>query len=200
MLPFWGIDWAKIRQSERGSARSTSCNFSKKQLEVVPNAEMTEDHLIAAVSLPMWFPPVKIDGDTLHRRGLHHRRERRGGDPPRRRRDLGDLDGQHASDEWRAGFVDAVLPHHRERSPTRNFFAIWRRIEENNAAIAAGEPGEFGRHIALQLLQAEVPVHYLLQLLARPHGRSGEPGRRGRARRGAAQNGIPLLQDGGCVR
>ena len=25
---------------------------------------MTEDHLVASVSLPMWFPPVKINGDT----------------------------------------------------------------------------------------------------------------------------------------
>ena len=38
-------------------------NFSKKRLEVTPNSQMDEDKLIASVSLPMWFPPVVINGD-----------------------------------------------------------------------------------------------------------------------------------------
>ncbi|HEX2445357.1 MAG TPA: patatin-like phospholipase family protein, partial [Vicinamibacterales bacterium] len=62
VLPFWGIDWAKIRSGTRLGTFNV-LNYSRKALEVVPNSEMTEDHLIGAVSLPMWFPPVQIGGD-----------------------------------------------------------------------------------------------------------------------------------------
>ena len=63
VLPFWGIDWNKIRAGVRLGTFNLF-NFSKKRLEVVTNDGMTEDHLISAVSLPMWFPPVKINGDS----------------------------------------------------------------------------------------------------------------------------------------
>ena len=39
-------------------------NFSKHQLEVVEPRQMDEDHLCAAVALPMFFPPVVLNGDT----------------------------------------------------------------------------------------------------------------------------------------
>src|SRR4026209_1243247 len=63
VLPFWGVDFQKIRTGSR-TGTFNLFNFSKKQLDVVPNTQVTEDHLIAAVSLPMWFPPVTINGDT----------------------------------------------------------------------------------------------------------------------------------------
>jgi len=37
-------------------------------------------------------------------------------------------------------------------------------IERNNAAIACGQPGEFGRSIEVRWLSAEVPAHYLFSL------------------------------------
>jgi hypothetical protein len=36
------------------------------------------------------------------------------------------------------------------------------RIDASNEAIAAGANGEFGRHIDVKLLRAEVPLHYLI--------------------------------------
>src|SRR5436190_12650075 len=63
VFPFWGLDWTKIRQSPRLGTFNLF-NFSKKQLEVRLQSQMTEDAAIASVSLPMWFPPVTIDGDT----------------------------------------------------------------------------------------------------------------------------------------
>ena len=51
VLPFWGIDWQKIRQSTRLGTFNTF-NFSKKQLEVKLQSEMNEDLQISAVSLP----------------------------------------------------------------------------------------------------------------------------------------------------
>src|SRR5689334_10229961 len=63
VLPGWGVDFAKVRAGAR-LGTFNYFNFSKKRLETVTNAQMTEDIQIAAVSLPMWFPPVTINGDT----------------------------------------------------------------------------------------------------------------------------------------
>ena len=35
------------------------------------------------------------------------------------------------------------------------------RIQRNNDAVAGGAAGEFGRHVAVRELQAEVPLDYL---------------------------------------
>jgi hypothetical protein len=63
--------------------------------------------------------------------------------------------------EYRDGFV-AQYFHIIETVADTNFFTYWKRIEASNARIAAGQPGEFGRHITLHLIEAEVPIHYLL--------------------------------------
>jgi hypothetical protein len=71
-----------------------------------------------------------------------------------------------------------------------------RRIEENNAAIAEGRDGEFGRRIELKILKAEVPLHYLINLSS---DRLKEAVNRGvrDARRWCVEQGIPLSgQDG----
>src|SRR6266540_2575050 len=105
VLPRWGLDWDRIRASSRLGTFNV-CNFTTRELEVIPNDRMSEDLLIASVSLPMWFPPVVINGQTY-------------------------LDSVYMTDA---------------------------NLEE---AIRRG-PGEFGRPITLRLLQAEVPIHYLI--------------------------------------
>ncbi len=158
VLPFWGIDFAAIRNGQRLGTFNVF-NFSKKRLEVVTHDQMTEDHLIAAVSLPMWFPPVKIGGDTYIDAVFIcdanvEEAIRRGAD------EIWAIWTVSTRDEWRDGFV-AQYFQIIETTADTNFFSIWNRIEESNRRLAAGQPGEFGRHITLRLLQAEVPVHYL---------------------------------------
>ncbi|MFH0352202.1 MAG: hypothetical protein ACHBMF_09780, partial [Chromatiales bacterium] len=58
-----GLDWKKIRGSRR-EATFNVYNFSKHELRPVTAPEMTEDFLVAAALLPMWFPPVHVDRDT----------------------------------------------------------------------------------------------------------------------------------------
>ena len=159
VLPFWGIDWSAIRQSSRVGTFNVF-NFSKKQLDIVPQSRMDEDRLVAAVSLPMWFPPVTIDGDTCFDAvyitdGNLEEAVRRGAD------EIWAIWTVSRRDEWRDGFVNEYFQIIESVADT-NFFTYWKRIEENNRRIAAGEAGEFGRPIALHLLEAEVPVHYLL--------------------------------------
>jgi predicted acylesterase/phospholipase RssA len=159
VLPSWGIDWNRIRQSSRAGTFNVF-NFSKKQLEVVPQSQMTEDFQIAAVSLPMWFPPVAINGDTYFDSvyisdGNLEEAVKRGAD------EIWAIWTVSRKNEWRDGFVNEYFQIVETVADT-NFFAYWKRLEENNRRMAAGEPGEFGRTIKLNLIEAEVPVHYLL--------------------------------------
>ena len=159
VLPSWGIDWNKIRQSQRLGTFNLF-NFSKKQLEVVTQSQMTEDYQIAAVSLPMWFPPVTINGNTyfdavyITDANLEEA-VARGAD------EIWAIWTVSRRDEWRNGFVNEYFQIIETVADT-HFFNYWNRLEENNRRIAAGQAGEFGRPIALNLIEAEVPVHYLL--------------------------------------
>ncbi|MFI5177820.1 MAG: patatin-like phospholipase family protein [Vicinamibacterales bacterium] len=158
LFPKWGLDWNRIRAGTRLGTFNL-CNFSKKRLEVVTNAGMDEDRLVSAVSLPIWFPPVKINGD-LYIDAVYltdanvAEAIRRGAD------EIWAIWTVSTRDEWRPGFVEQYFQI-IETVADGNFFAIWERINQNNQAIAAGNTGEFGRPIALKLLQAEVPVDYL---------------------------------------
>jgi predicted acylesterase/phospholipase RssA len=159
VLPFWGIDWNAIRQSTRAGTFNVF-NFSKKQLEVVPHSQITEDYQIAAVSLPMWFPPVTIHGDTYFDAvyisdGNLEEAVRQGAD------EIWAIWTVSRKNEWRDGFVNEYFQIIETVADT-NFFTYWKRLEENNRRIEAGQPGEFGRPIKLNLIEAEVPVHYLL--------------------------------------
>lgn len=159
VFPFWGLDWNKVKQSTKNCTFNLF-NFSKKQLETIPASKMSEDHQAAAVSLPMWFPPVNINGDTYFDAvyitdGNLEEAIRQGAD------ELWAIWTVSRKNEWRDGFVNIYFQTIETVADT-NFFAYWRRIEESNRRIAAGQQGEFGREIKLNLIEAEVPVHYLL--------------------------------------
>lgn len=161
VIPAWGLDFEKIRSSSRLGTFNV-CNFSTKDIEVITNDRLTEDFLVASVSLPMWFPPVKIDGqtylDAVYLTDANVEEAiRRGAD------EIWAIWTVSTRDEWNDGFV-AQYFQIIEIAADGRFFPTWRRIEKNNAEIAAGREGEFSRHIELRLLQAEVPVHYLLNL------------------------------------
>lgn len=159
----WGLDWDAIRGSSRLGTFNL-CNFSRQRLEVVDQSGMDEDRLVSAVSLPMWFPPVKIDGDdyvdaVYLTDGSLEEAIRRGAD------EIWAIWTVSRAARWRAGFVNQYFQI-IEIAANGRFFDTWNRIAENNRAIAEGREGEFGRRIEQKLLQAEVPVHYLLNVSA----------------------------------
>jgi len=195
VLPFWGIDFSKINSSSKLGTFNL-LNYSKKRLEVITQQQLTEDRLIASVSLPMWFPPVVIDGDryidAVYISDANVEEAiRRGAD------EIWAIWTVSTRDEWRPGFV-AQYFHIIETVADTNFFTIWRRLEANNARIAAGEAGEFGRHIELRLLQAEVPLHYLFNL---SRDRFAEAVNLGveTARAWCAEHGIPRPNPGPAI-
>jgi predicted patatin/cPLA2 family phospholipase len=161
VFPSWGLDWAAIRASER-EATFNACNVDRYAIEVFTPDQMTEDLLVACVSLPMWFPPVVVDDqtyvDAVYLTDANVEEAiRRGAD------EIWVIWTVSEKGEWRPGFVNQYFQI-IEIVANGNLRRIVRRIEENNAALAAGRPGEFGRRIELKILRAEVPVHYIVDV------------------------------------
>lgn len=159
IFPAWGLDWNKIRTSGR-EATFNVYNFSKHNLRPVTPPEMTEDFLIATASLPIWFPPVRIDGDTyidavFNTASNLEEAIRRGAD------ELWVIWTTSTRGEWGNGFVGNFFGIF-EATTNGGYHRILARIQTSNAAIERGGPGEFGRHITVRELRSEVALHYLL--------------------------------------
>ncbi|HEX9960986.1 MAG TPA: patatin-like phospholipase family protein [Pyrinomonadaceae bacterium] len=155
----WGYDWDKIRAS-RLNATFNVFNFSRKEIQVIEPKDMSEDLLVACVSLPMWFPPVRLNGETyidsVYMTDANIEEAiRRGAD------ELWIIWTVSEKDEWNPGFV-ANYFQIIETSADGHYKAIIKRVRENNEAVAAGERGEFGRHIEIKELKADVALHYLI--------------------------------------
>lgn len=163
VFPRWGLDWDAMRAAKR-EATFNVYNFSRQALEVLTPNMMTEDFLVACASLPMWFPPVLIHEniyfDSVYITDANLEEAiRRGAD------ELWVIWTVSEKSVWNPGFV-ANYFQIIEATANGHFRRIVQRIEENNAALRTGKPAEFGRHIELKILRAEVPLHYLLNLSA----------------------------------
>jgi predicted patatin/cPLA2 family phospholipase len=161
IFPGWHLDWDKIRSSQR-VATFNVYNFSKQRLEVLTPDVMTEDYLVACASIPMWFPPVLINGNTyldavFMTDANIEEAIKRGAD------EIWVIWTVSERNVWNSGFI-ANYFQIIETCANGQLNRMQQRIEQNNAALAAGNAGEFGRHIDLKILRAEVPLHYLINL------------------------------------
>jgi predicted patatin/cPLA2 family phospholipase len=159
VFPAWGLDWAKIRGSGR-EATFNIYNFSKHELRPVTAPEMTEDHLVAAASLSLWFPPVSSNGETyidavFNTASNLEEAIRRGAD------ELWIIWTASQTGVWHDGFVGNFFGIF-EATTNWNYKQMLARIARNNESLERGDAGEFGRPILVRELKAEVPVHYLL--------------------------------------
>ena len=161
LLPRWGLDWTRIRATER-EASFNLYDFTSHELVPLPASAMDEELLMASISIPMWFPPVRREGHTyldavfISDANLEEAIAR-GAD------ELWVIWTVSERSEWWAGFVGIYFGI-IEMVANGNFRRVLRRIERNNTEVAAGRSGEFGRHIEVKVLRAEVPVHYLVVL------------------------------------
>lgn len=62
VFPHLGINVNNIRAADGIQATFNVCNFSTKTNEVIRHQDITEDFLIAGISLPGTLPPVEING------------------------------------------------------------------------------------------------------------------------------------------
>jgi predicted acylesterase/phospholipase RssA len=157
----WGLDWDLIRSSTKAATFSVY-NFTQHQLKVLTPNQMTPDYLVACGSLPMWFPPVTIE-DELYIDAVYltdanlMEAVRRGAD------ELWIIWTVSERSVWHDGFL-ATYFQVIETTANGHFRQDLQRINANNAAIAAGHSGEFGRSIDVKILRAEVPLHYIINL------------------------------------
>ena len=173
IFPSWGIDLNRIRASPR-DATFNVYNFSKHQLRPVTTPEITEDFLIATASLPMFFPPVKIEGDTYIDAVLNTATNleeaiRRGAD------EVWIIWTTSERGKWGKGFLGNFFGIF-EATANYSYRRVLTRIDANNAAIERGLPGEFGRPVKVYELKAEVGLHYLFNFKRRRFPEAVEEG------------------------
>lgn len=159
VLMQWGLDWNKIRATNREASFNVYA-VTAQELRVIPSKAMSEDYLLAAAALPMWFPPMVIDGhvyvDAVHATGANLDHALAIGSD-----ELWIIWTTSTRGRWRPGFVNEFFQIFEECTNSRLRSSL-RRIEESNRRFAAGEHSEFGRHVEVKILSAEVPLHYLL--------------------------------------
>ncbi|MDO9614827.1 MAG: patatin-like phospholipase family protein [Bacteroidota bacterium] len=63
VYPTLGIDVAKMNANTAIDATFNVCNFSKKTIEVFSNRNVTLQHMVAGMSLPIIMPAIEINGD-----------------------------------------------------------------------------------------------------------------------------------------
>jgi predicted patatin/cPLA2 family phospholipase len=173
IFPKWGIEVDKVRASSR-EATFNVYNFSKHQLLPVSQSELTEDFLIATASLPMFFPPVKIEGDTYIDAVFNTATNleeaiRRGAD------ELWVIWTTSQLGNWHRGFLGNFFGIF-EATSNYSYRRVLTRIEVNNLAIERGDHGEFGRPIIVRELRAEVGLHYLFNFKQRHFPETVEEG------------------------
>jgi predicted patatin/cPLA2 family phospholipase len=188
VFPRWGLDLQKIRASRR-EATFNVFNFSKLELVPVTAPEMSEDHLVAAGSLSVWFPPVVIGGDTYIDAVLNTATNleeaiRRGAD------ELWVIWTTSRRGIWKNGFHGNFFGIF-EATANGSYQQVLARIARNNDLVGRGEPGEFGRRIVVRELQAEVPLDYLFNFSRKKIARAVEQGVEA-ARAWCRENGIAL--------
>lgn len=191
VFPRWGLDWDKICASRR-EATFNVYNFTRHELAIFTPDQMSEDHLVAGVSLPMWFEPVRLNGEVyvdavFNTDANLEEAIRRGAD------ELWVIWTVSQRGEWLDGFV-ANYFQMIEIAANGRYKQVLQRIEANNQALAAGGHGEFGRPIKVNELKAEVGLHYLINF---SQDRSAEAVNQGVevARAWCKERGIPLRHE-----
>ena len=157
VLPSWEVDWSRI---ERPNATFNAYNFTRQKLETIAPGAMNDDWLLACVSLPTWFTPVRINGD-LYVDAVYATDSNLEAAIENGADELCVVWTVSTKGRWRNGLFDHYFQT-IEIAGNWRLKDMKRRIDANNA-VNEQKPGtgEFGRHIGLKILQAEVPIHYL---------------------------------------
>jgi predicted acylesterase/phospholipase RssA len=187
----WKTDWEKINSSPR-YATFNAYDFERHQLVVRTQDEVDEDFLIACVSLPGWFSPVRkgpsvlVDSVYLTDANIIDAVLRSGAD------ELWIIWTVNRNSRWKGGFVNSyfqVIETAANGALNRDL----ARIQVNNDALAKGDKGEFGRRIDVKILIGRVRLHYLLNFRSRKFSTAVEQGIAD-AREWCSANNIPLLR------
>lgn len=169
IFPAWGIRPELLPTTSR-HARFNVFNFTDQRLESRLVSDMDTDVLVACNSLPFWFPPVRGRGRAGDEGGTAAKKtlldavyvtdaniEQAIADGAR---DIVVIWTLSTRGVWRHGFWQQYFQA-IEESGNGAFRRISERIEANNLAVVRDECSEFGRHICMRILEAEVPLNYI---------------------------------------
>jgi predicted acylesterase/phospholipase RssA len=186
-LPKWGLDWDRIHEAK--NATFNVYNFTRHELLALDAAQMNEKLLLAGVSLPLWFPPVEIDGDhyidSVFATDANLEAAIRNG-----ANELWVIWTVSTQGRWRTGWIDHYFQI-VESAAVWRLKDLRRRIAASNDAIERDEHGEFPHRVELKILCAEVPLHYLLVFSDARLDEAVELGVQ-HARAWCTANGVPL--------
>ncbi len=188
----WKLDWKAINASSK-PATFNAYNFTRGEPRIFQASEMSEQELIACVSLPTWFEPTKIDGDdyidAVYYTDANLEAAIRGG----------------ATELWVIWTVSRT--GRRRNGPFHQYFSaveaaansrlddVRARIKKSNALIDDGKDGEFPHQVKVKLLCHEVPIDYMLVFRSKPLHEAVELGVQV-ARDWCRKNGIKLKELG----
>ena len=157
VYPHLGIDFESIRAVEGVQGTFNLCDFSTKTNRVVPHREMTEDFLVAGMSLPATLPPVEVGGVLYLDSGFIQDAN------------LMEAVRRGASELWLI-WVMGNVPHYRsgplnayvqmlEMSANSALIKDMQHIREINERIARGEqPYGHRQPIRLHLIKPKHPL------------------------------------------
>lgn len=158
----WQLDWDLISSTNLRTSFNMF-DFDEQRHQTWSAAQMSEEALVAAVSLPMWFPPVPLDRggrrhnyiDAVFATNANLEAAIAAGAT-----ELWVIWTENQRGRYRRGFTHTYFQMIEAVANSR-IRAVVERIVRSNAA---GNCGEFGRPITIRWLSAEVPAHYLFSL------------------------------------
>ncbi|HVN62057.1 MAG TPA: patatin-like phospholipase family protein [Gaiellaceae bacterium] len=160
----WKLDWPAINAAPKPATFNTY-NLSKGEPRVFQASELSEDKLIACVSLPTWFEPVRIDGDDYIAAlctGANLEAAIASGAT-----ELWVIWTVSTSGRRRNGLFHQYL-RAAEAVADSHLDDVRARIKKSNARIADDKEGEFPHRVKVRLLRHEVPIDYVLVLRSKP--------------------------------
>lgn len=169
ILPKWGIELHKVRESREiyGQPCSATFNvldFNQKRVKTLPNTEMDVDYFLAVDAVPGVVPPV-MKSATQYTDAMLLKDANLLGAVERGADELWVLWTVEDSQAWRGGFLNH-LRHMFEMCALGNLRRELDEIEAMNQRIARNEARPGDRPITVHLLQPDepLPIDYLMYL------------------------------------
>ncbi|MGZ4380672.1 MAG: patatin-like phospholipase family protein [Gaiellaceae bacterium] len=184
----WKLDWEAINASRKPATFNTY-NFTRGEPRIFQASEMSEDKLIACVSLPTWFEPMKVDGDD-YIDSVFYTDANLEAAIANGATELWVIWTVSRSGRWRNGPFHQYF-HAVEAAANSHFDEVRARIKKSTALIEDGKDGEFPHQVKVKLLCHEVPIDYILVFRAKPLHEAVELGVQV-ARDWCKKNGIKL--------
>lgn len=157
VFPHLGIDVAKINEAEGMVGTFNVCNYTRKTNEAISNQDVDLDLLVAGISLPIFMPPVEIDG-TLYLDSVWIKDANLMEAVRRGAEELWLVWCIGNKSEYDHGFFGQYV-HMIELSANGGLFEEFDRIREVNERIEAGE-AVYGhtKPIKLHVIKPEFPL------------------------------------------